>query len=76
MWPLSHKMVLFSNTYAAKETTVLHTSRAYYSINTFQIEKVAIVSQLYILCCNCIIYRSLLLMLFVILSENEWLNAI
>lgn len=64
-------MVLFSNTYAAKETTVFHTSRAYYSLNTSQTEEVAVASQLYRLCCNCISYSSLLLILFVFLFENK-----
>lgn len=36
MWPLRHKMVLFSNTSAARETIFFHTSRAYCSIATFQ----------------------------------------
>lgn len=71
MWPLSHKMVLFSNTFAAKETIVFHTSWAYYSVNTSQTEEVAIVSQLYKLCHNYIIYSALLLMLLVISFENK-----
>lgn len=64
-------MVLFSNTFAAKETIVFHISWAYYSVNTSQTEEVAIVSQLYRLCHSYIINSTLLLMLFVISFENK-----
>lgn len=63
MWPLSHKMILFNNNNAAKETIVFHTSKPYSCISTSQTKEVAIVSQLYRLYSNCISYNSLLLIL-------------